>query len=124
MSLLGSLTIDLPGYGIDEYALYHKYLAIYPNVEIKYSDDVTADNNKNYFNRAEKLYFYRIDANEAPADITTREYYYYAMVDGTETLADVVANKDFTLPTKMSSNTHEFAFSGIWVDWKTKVEYY
>lgn len=124
MSLLGSLTIDLPGYNIDEYALYHKYLEIYPNVEIKYSDRVTADSNKSYFNRAEKIYFYRVDASEAPADITTREYYYYTMANGTQKLSDIVANEDFTIPTKMSSNTQDFEFSGIWVDWVTKIEYY
>ena len=124
MSLLGSLTIDLPGYGIDEYALYHKYLTIYPNVEIKYSDRVTADSNKSHFNRAEKIYFYRIDADEAPTDITTREYYYYTMVNGTQKLSDIVADEDFVMPTKMSSTTQDFEFSGIWVDWDTKIEYY
>ena len=124
MALLGTLTIDITGYNIDEYSLYHKYLAVYPNVEIKYSERVTAEDNKDYFNRAEKIYFYRIGADEAPENIITREHYYYTIVDDSKTLLDIISNDDFTNPTKMSTDTKDFNFSGIWVDWNTKIEYY
>ena len=121
MALLGTLTINLTGYKINEYNIYHKYQALYPNVEIKYSNAVTQQDT--YFEPAIKMYFYRVDAAEAPEDIRAREPYYFTITDGKDNWGTIVGNKDFVLPTKMSSNTKDYTFAGVWLDWNNnKVE--
>jgi hypothetical protein len=123
MALIGSLTIALTGYGIDEYNLFKKYTnEMYPNLEIKYTDAVKAQTGK--FIPSKKLYFYRVDASEAPADITTRDYYYFTATNGSQYLSNIVAAQDFSAPTKMSSNEYDYTFAGVWTDWNTKLDYY
>ena len=107
-ALIGNIHINVAGKA-NEFSLYQKYHALYPSVNITYGNKVTLEN-------AHRIEFYNVESitNET-------EPYYSVLTDGSMTL-DVLtsssgpAGSTLETPTKPSTNTEVFTFSGIWVD--------
>jgi hypothetical protein len=123
-SLIGNLTINLPSNSItiNEYEIYHKYLNTYPNVTITYSDETRKNDN---FIEAYQIKFYRLNATDLAdnTDITTKEYYYYALSDGEDSLSEIISHPDFNNPLKADTLDETYEFEGLWIDWNTKQKY-
>ena len=119
-ALVGNIEINIGGVTIDEYTIYHKYLAMYPNVTITYGDNATG------LVPAQEIKFYRADAAllDASTDIDNLEHYYYTLSNKSKTLAKLIENTDFSNPIKSPDNDNTYRFSGVWIDWGTKQKYY
>jgi hypothetical protein len=115
-ALSGTLTINIPNIKVDEYAIYIKYISMYPNLKIKYENaDIT---------EAQNIAFYSMEySNNIDADAAT-PYFEVKTANGAKTLAGLIADPKFTLPHKGSTNTENFAFTGLWYDYNSNVYYY
>jgi hypothetical protein len=125
-ALTGTITIDIAG-SVDEFALYQKYHAIYPNLTFAYNtenEDLTVA-------PASTITFYRLDAADLEGvDINDITPYYTALTDGSYTLETLISRNgpvgsELTPPVKVSTDTHVYTFTGVWQDWaNNKLEYY
>lgn len=125
-ALTGTITIDIAG-SVDEFALYQKYHAIYPNLTFAYNtenEDLTVA-------PASTITFYRLDAADLEGvDINDITPYYTALTDGSYTLETLISRNgpvgsELTPPVKVSTDTHVYTFTGVWQDWASnKIEYY
>ena len=122
-ALTGTITINIPGASVDDLEIYRKYIDIFPDVKIKYGSDMEVD-------EAFRINFYRIDTVSAEnlevSDIEKIEPYFATLTQGAETLAELIDNKDFRVPTKASTNYFNYNFTGRWHDWndENKTIYY
>ena len=120
-ALSGTITINVSGTA-DELALYQKYNAMYPNVTIQYGSNVSVTN-------AIRVSFYRVDDKKLEeiggSLVGTEPYFSTLTAPNTKTLSELTAS-GFSDPTKSSTNTHTYSFSGQWIDWNdsNKTVYY
>lgn len=127
-ALSGTITINIPGAKVDQLTIYEKYTTIYPNVKIKYG------NNMEEVVKAPEINFYRNpliisindELNDENIDIDALEPYYSVLVDGNTTLQTIVNNSNFSLPTISSTTTKTYEFTGQWMDYanNNKTIYY
>lgn len=118
-SLSGIVTIDVTC-NVDEYEIYEKYAAIYPNLTLAYSDKVN-------LNAAVKLKFY------TNKDNTTIHYQVLGNGETAENGGINVATlisaegplkEAITTPNKEPSNSETYTFSGYWVNKADQKKYY
>ena len=108
-ALSGTIMINVSNASVDQYEIYNKYHKYYPNVIIKYGNNVTVKN-------AYKINFYNVDI--LTDDV---EPYYSVLTNGEMTLEKLtsiegpagIALKD---PVKMSTNTKTYSFNKEWID--------
>lgn len=118
--LSGTITIDIPGAKVNEYAIYSKYHSSLPNVTIKYGTGVEVK-------EAFKLKFYNLDNFPTKAQIESGEYntFYEVPCDSESATekkklswlvsAEGPNGKALSTPTKMSSATEVFTHTGKWI---------
>ena len=104
---------------VNEFDIYYRYNKIYPNLTITYGSNVTGE-------KAYTVEFYRTDVDNMSDNVTCD---YSVQTNGRFSLAqltgeDSPAGEPLFLPAKASTDTHEYDFTGIWVDWDTKEEYH
>ncbi len=122
-ALTGTLTIDLlcedgSKPSVNEFDIYYRYNKIYPNLTIKYGDNITGE-------KAYSIAFYRTDIDNMTDGVTPD---YVVMTNGSKTLADLTgenspAGEPLFTPTKASTNTERYEFADIWIDYDTGTEY-
>ena len=127
-ALSGTITINIPGAKVDQLTIYKKYATIYPNVKIKYG------NNMGEVIEAPEINFYRKaliiktngDFEIGNINIENLEPYYSVLVDGNTTLQTIVNNPNFTLPKQSDTLDKTYQFTGQWMDFATadKIIYY
>ena len=127
-ALSGTITINIPSAKVDQLTIYEKYIAIYPNIKIKYG------NNMGEIVEAPEINFYRNpliirtndELDDENIDIDALEPYYSVLVDGNTTLQTIVNNSNFSLPTISSTTTKAYEFTGQWMDYanNNKTIYY
>lgn len=118
-AITGTITINIAGATANEIAVYQKYNAMFPNITIKYGDDMgdVAKAPKINFYRAGLVRKYGIEPTYEDFDIASLEPYYTVLTDGSTTLADVTYNTgNFTNPVMSSTNEKTYNLSGEWVD--------
>lgn len=103
---------------VNEFDIYYRYNKIYPNLTITYGSNVTGE-------KAYTVEFYRTDVDNMTDDVTPD---YSVQTNGRFSLAQLTgenspAGEPLFLPAKASTDTHEYDFTGIWVDWDTKEEF-
>lgn len=120
-ALSGTITINVPNTSVVELEIYDKYRSIYPNVVIKYGDNVNVE-------EASTVNFYPGTADNE----------YVESVGGVEGLTpahfSLTAKNAHTLqeligdykPVKVQTIANTFEFTGQWVDWAdpAKTVYY
>ena len=104
---------------VNEFDIYYRYNSIYPNLIITYGSNVTGE-------KAYTVEFYRTDEDNMTDSVTPD---YTVQTNGKFSLAQLTgpespAGEPLFLPAKASTDTHEYDFTGIWVDWDTKEEYH
>lgn len=116
-ALTGTITINVSG-SADELALYQKYNAMYPNITFKYGNKVTVTN-------AIRVSFYRVDTETlGDNSISGIEPYFTTLTaPGTKTISELIGN-NLAAPTKPSTSTKVYSFTGRWHDWTDKTVYY
>lgn len=116
-ALSGTITINVEG-SADELALYQKYNAMYPNVTFKYGNKVQVTN-------AIRVSFYRVDTETlGDSSISGIEPYFTTLTaPNTKTIAELIGDS-LTEPTKPSTSTKTYTFTGRWHDWTDKTIYY
>lgn len=102
---------------VNEFDIYYRYNAIYPNLTITYGDNITGE-------KAYTVHFYRTDVDNMSDSVTPD---YSVQTNGKFTLAELTgenspAGEQLFLPAKASNNEYEYDFTGYWVDWDTKEE--
>jgi len=104
---------------VNEFDIYYRYNAIYPNLSITYGDNITGQ-------KAYTIQFFRTDIDNMSDNVTSD---YTVQTNGKFSLAHLTgenspAGEPLFAPTKASTDTNEYDFTGIWVDWDTKEEYH
>lgn len=104
---------------VNEFDIYYRYNKIYPNLIITYGNNITGE-------KAYTVEFYRTDVDNMSDNVTCD---YNVQTNGKFSLAQLTgenspAGEPLFLPAKASTDTHEYDFTGIWVDWDTKEEYH
>lgn len=114
-ALTGTITINVPGATINEYDIYQKYHNSYPNLDIRYGDNITVERAKTieFFNRE------TIDDNDEP--------YYTVLSSGSQNLAILTSKEGpagaaLVNPVKMSSTTKVYTFDNKWRIWDSTKE--
>ena len=120
-ALTGIITINIPESSVVELDIYNRYHSIYPNLTFAYGENVTVK-------EAKKISFYDVDKDKLDSGTVIENVspYYTALTDETKTLASLI-DKNTTIfrePIKTSTSDFEYKFSGKWIDWNTKIEYY
>ena len=118
-ALTGTLEVNIPGTTVDEFEIYNKYIASYPNLTIVFTGGgVTKANN---------IEFFAMSAEDVTDDNIGDFTPYYAIKTTTaqgKSLNDLIANNTFTIPHKASTNTQVFTFTGKWKDYNSGNIYY
>ena len=128
-SLIGTLTIDIAGYSVNEADLSAKYLNenVYPNLTIKYGDKTDGAIRSFYIN------FYDQKDTETVGNMSPELFEAYTPVLSLETdqyrnltISQLIENSAKELPTPVKDSTDEdnYFFTGRWCDWRTKTMYY
>jgi hypothetical protein len=122
-ALTGTLTInalceDGSKPVVNEFDIYYRYNSIYPNLTLKYGDNITGE-------KAYRIEFYRIDEDNMSDGVNPD---YVVQTNGKMNLAQLTgdqspAGEPLFAPVKSSTNTKVYEFSGIWIDWNTGTEY-
>ena len=122
-ALTGTLTIDLlcddgSKPSVNEFDIYYRYNAIYPNLTILYGNNITGQ-------KAFTVEFYRTDVDNMSDSVTPD---YVVQTNGNFSLAYLTgenspAGEVLFLPAKASNDEFDYDFSGYWVNWDTKEEY-
>lgn len=104
---------------VNEFDIYYRYNSIYPNLVITYGNNVTGE-------KAYTVEFYRTDVDNMTDDVTSD---YSVQTNGKFTLSQLTgenspAGEPLFTPAKASTDTQEYDFTGIWVDWDTKEEFH
>lgn len=116
-SLSGTITLDISGVSVDEYAIYEKYKKAFPNVNIKYGSNM-GDREEAF-----DIIFMTDDSDEAIV-----HYEVKAPNDKSKTLGELTAETGPTgaairTPSKASSQAHDYLFTGYWIDQDGKYYY-
>jgi hypothetical protein len=112
-ALTGTLTIDIEAKELSEYDIYYKYHGAYPNLIINYNKS-----NIDTFIEAPLIEIYNLPKEELSDGI---QPYYTVLSDG-KTNLEVLTSKDgpsgidLIPPTKLSTNTKVYTFSGSYFD--------
>lgn len=120
-ALTGTITIDIPDSSVVELEIYEKYHSIYPNLEFVYNKENVS------VSEAKRIEFYDIDEKSLDSGILIEHVnpYYFALTDNNKTLSQLTdSNTIFRNPIKTSTSSNDYKFTGIWIDWNTKIEYY
>ena len=116
-ALSGTLTVDISGIKVDEYAIYLKYIAMYPDLKIKYKNATVS--------AAYNIAFHTMEYSDSIDVDKVTPYFEVKTADSAEkTLAQLIENPKFTMPLKGSTNTETFAFTGLWYDYDSNAYYY
>lgn len=115
-SLTGTIYINVEA-SVDQFELYYKYNRTFPNLTFSYGPLIEGV-------EAYSIEFYRTDSDHMTDDVTAD---YSVMTNGSLTLAELTsadgpAGSALFTPVKASTNTEEYDFTGIWVDYETKEE--
>ena len=122
-SLTGTITVNVPNTEVNELIIYEKYITTFPNVTIVYGENVTVD-------EAKKIKFYSAPVIEGQEDvelnIDSLEPYYYALTQPNEKTLKALSYdlSIFSNPSKASTVTNTYTFTGKWMDWDSKEIYY
>lgn len=119
-ALVGAITIDVPC-TINEYDLYAKYIAKYPNLLINYGTNTTSGSG--YQPAAVLTFLKTIDGLEEHYRVLGKG------VAGSATLGELVSANGptkiaMTTPSKEPSVSETFKFTGYWIDKDTGTKYY
>ena len=104
---------------VNEFAIYQKYHAIYPNLNIIYGEKIN-------LNAAPEIKFYRTDIDNMNNDVVAD---YVVKTNGTYTLEQLTgpnspAGEELFVPVKVSTNTFTYEFTGEWVNCDNKSDIY
>jgi hypothetical protein len=119
-ALTGTITLDLNGVTANELAIYKRYVDTYPNVEIKYGDNVTVEG-------AHRINFYYTDVDTVGPNGNVDNispYFSVLTANGEATLAELINTPEFNNPNKGATATQVFTFFGLWKDLVTNKDYY
>ena len=107
-ALTGIITIDIAGAAVNEYDIYEKYHKLLPNLEIRYSSQVsvTAAKRVQFMNDTEGL---------------ATGIHYEVLTNGSKTLATLVSSNGpngiaMAAPTKAPTIEYSYSFTNSWVD--------
>lgn len=115
-ALSGTLTISIENAKVNEYAIYSKYITMYPNLKIQYSNvDVEA---------AQNIAFYSMEYTENIDIDKVTPYFEIKIANSAKNLAELITDPKFTAPHKGSTNTETFTFTGLWYDQCSNKIYY
>lgn len=97
---------------VNEFEIYLRYNAIYPNLAITYGDNVVGE-------KAYTVQFYRTDIENMSSDVTPD---YVVQTNGNYSLAYLTgenspAGEQLFTPTKTSTDTLNYTFDEYWVDY-------
>jgi hypothetical protein len=108
-SISGKITVNVAGLSVNEYEIYKKYKAIFPNVEIIFGEDMTTTHAYNIIfktdNEADALIHYEVKAGVGANETI-----------GLLTSADGPTGEAMRLPAKASTQAYDFKFTGHWID--------
>ena len=119
-ALTGIITIDIPDSSVVELEIYETYHSTYPNLEFVYGKNVSVS-------EAKRIEFYDIDDERLSSGVLIENVspYYFALTDGNKTLSQLTgSNLILRNPIKTSTSSDDYNFTGIWIDWNTRIEYY
>ena len=111
-SLAGTITIDIPGAIVDEYAIYSRYVDEFPNLIINYGENIGG------ITSAYTINFYSQSEDEYGSDLIPYQSFKH---NGTLTWNDIIVK--FTPPEKKSTDMHDFVFTGVWKEPGTETSY-
>ena len=109
---INSLCEDGSKPSVNEFEIYLRYNAIYPNLTITYGDNVIGE-------KAYTVQFYRTDIENMSSNVTPD---YEVQTNGNYSLAYLTgenspAGEQLFTPTKTSTDTLDYTFDGYWVDY-------
>lgn len=108
-SIVGTIVIDIPGITVNEYDLYLKYKNIFPNVEIKFGENISS------ISPAYELIFKSENTDNA-------SIVYQVKTDGTKTLLEQTqkatspTGETLKVPSKAAAADFTYTFTGYWID--------
>ena len=113
-SLSGVITINIPGIKVNEYEIYEKYKQSFPNVTIRYGSNideiVTAYNLVFMTSNDETAVVHYEVKTSSGQDLTLKQL----------TSADGPTGENMRIPSRASSSSHDYIFTGYWIDQNNK----
>lgn len=106
-SLSGTITINVNNTEVNQFEIYNKYNKKFPNVTIKYGNNVTVEG-------AKKVIFYDNDIVEKA------QVFYEVLTDGTQKLETLISEDGpngiaLRKPSKAPTNEYAYEFTGRWM---------